>query len=73
MPSVRRAGATITSTFWNSLIEEYPVMAIARRSPPKMLVLPSSVPAGPRSTSSSVPTGSVRTRVPRGSTGWCDA
>ena len=47
-------GETTTSTRWNSLMSEYPVVAIDLRSAPSRFVVPSAVVAGPNSTSSRV-------------------
>ena len=47
-------GATTTSTRWNSLRSEYPVVAIDLRSAPMRFAVPSATGAGPYRTASSV-------------------
>ena len=70
LPSVMRAGATMTSAFWNSFRLPYPQVAMDVLSAPKRLRRPSFSWAGPMSTSLSVPRVSVLTRAPRGRVGW---
>ena len=58
---------TTTSTRWNSLTSEYPVVAIARRSAPTRLVVPSATRPGPKRISWSGAVAPTSTRSPRGS------
>src|SRR5690606_27899295 len=69
--SAHSYGVTTTSTRWNSFSEEYPVVAMARRSAPMRFVVPSAVVAGPNMTSSRVAFCATATRRPRGRVAWC--
>src|SRR5699024_7056513 len=66
---------TDRSTFWNPLTSEYPHLAMARRSPPMRLRVPSGTFVGPSRTSSSgasAVSSSVSATWPRGTLGCAD-